>query len=192
MVERNTTTQGFPCKLCSDGPKQNVCVANCIGCKDHFCLVHLIQHRQELSNEFDRLTKQYVDINEKFNVGIDINQHLEYIDKWQAEITDLVHQHTEHTKNYIRSVFDSFISDLKSQYTMYKKEIDLKKKLNLFNEDILRNLSQQITQFNNEIKMKNELLHNINVQELNKITDKYRVQSNTMHIRSLFLFEPRT
>ncbi|CAF2581551.1 unnamed protein product [Rotaria sp. Silwood2] len=172
MVERNSD-QLFSCKFCSEETKQNVCIANCIGCKNLFCFVHLIQHRQELTNEFDQLIKQYTDMTEKLFNQLKINQHLEYIDKWEYEIIELIHQHTKDVKEKILCIFNVCQSELKRRHKNLGKELNEKRDLNALAESDLKELSQQMEQLDKDVQNINKVLNQISINELNQIVNKY-------------------
>ncbi|CAF3425922.1 unnamed protein product [Rotaria sp. Silwood1] len=172
MVERNPD-ELLSCKLCPEDAKKNFCIANCIGCKDLFCFVHLIQHRQELSNEFDQLINQHKDLNEKSFNQLNIKQHLEYIDKWEYDIIELIHQHTKDVKEKILCIFNVYKSELKRRHKYLGEEINVKRDLNAFIESDLEELSHQMKQLDKDIQNINKVLKQISINELNQITNKY-------------------
>ncbi|CAF0770329.1 unnamed protein product [Rotaria sordida] len=179
MVEHNSDGL-FSCKLCPEETKKSFCIANCIGCKDLFCFVHLIQHRQELSNEFDELIKQHQATNEISMSKLKINEHLEYIDKWEYEIIELIHQHTKDVKEKILCIFNVYKSELKRRHTNLGKELNDKRNLNAFIESDLKELSRQMEQLDKDIQNINKVLNQVSINELNQIVNKYNQSVNTI------------
>ncbi|CAF3332950.1 unnamed protein product [Rotaria socialis] len=178
MVERNSDQLLF-CKLCPVETKDRFCVANCIGCKDLFCFAHLMEHRQQLSDQFDRLIKQHTDINEHSLTEVNIRQHLEYIDKWESEIIQLIQQHTKDVKEKILSIFNVYKNELKQRHTNLGKDLSDKRVLNAIIEGDLKELSEQIEQLDKDIQNVNKVLHQIAVKELNYIPEKCHKSINT-------------
>jgi len=174
MVEHNSDKK-FSCKLCPDDRRKNLCIANCIGCKDVFCFDHLIQHRRDLTNEIDQLIKQHADMKKKSFSQLNIDQHLEYIDKWEYETIELIHQHTKDVKEKIFSIFNTYKTDLKQYYTILGKELNDKKISNTFFERDITSFSQRIEQLDKEINHVNKILHNISINELNQVVNKYNL-----------------
>jgi len=184
MVERNSD-KILLCKLCPDDTTKNLCIANCIGCKDVFCFDHLIQHRRDLANEIDQLIIRHADMKKKSFVQLNIDQHLEYIDKWECETIELIHKHTKYVKEKILSICNTYKSDLEQYYTILGKELKNKRDLNTFFEQDIMNLSQRIEQLDKEIQHVHKLLRNISINELNQIVNKYNL-SNTIGINFYF------
>ena len=181
MVEPNSDKL-FSCKLCSEETTKNLCIANCIGCKDLFCFEHLIEHRKQLSNEFDELIERHTDINEKTFTELNINQHFEYIDKWEKETIELIHQHTKCVKEKILVIFDTYKLELKKFHTMLGKEFTDKRNLNTFMERDLMDLSKQMEQLEKEIQHMNKVIHQMANSELNQIVKKFNLPTNTIGI----------
>ncbi|CAF1424856.1 unnamed protein product [Rotaria magnacalcarata] len=178
MVERNSD-QLLLCKLCPVETKDKFCVANCIGCKDLFCFVHLMEHRQQLSDQFDQLIKQHTDINEHSLTEVNIRQHLEYIDKWESEIIQLIQQHTKDVKEKILCISNVYKNELRQRYTNLGKDLSDKRVLNAIIEGDLKEISKQIEQLDKDIKNVNKVLHQIAVKELNDVAEKCNKPVNT-------------
>jgi len=176
MVERNSD-KIFSCKLCLNETTKNLCIANCIGCKNIFCFDHLIQHRQDLANQFDQLIKQHADMKNKAFIQLNIDQHLEYIDKWECETIELIHKHAKDAKEKFLSIFNTYKSELKQHHTQLGQELNNKRDSRSFFERDITDLSQRIDHLDKEIEYSNKLLHNINVNELNQIINKYNLSN---------------
>jgi hypothetical protein len=176
MVEHNSD-KSYSCKLCPEETSNNLGIANCIGCQDCFCFNHLIEHRQQLSTQIDQLTKRYLDINEKSFTQLDINQHSEYIDKWECETIELIRRHTKCVKEKMISIFNKYKSELKQYHTILGKELDEKRERNVLIERDLTDLSERIERLDKEIQHVNKLLHQISIKELNEIRNQYKLSA---------------
>jgi hypothetical protein len=185
MVEFNSDKL-FSCKLCSEATTKNLCIANCIGCKDLFCYEHLIEHRKQLSIEFDELIHRHTDINEKTFTQLNINQHLEYIDKWEKETIELIHKHTIYVKEKMLAIFNTYKLELKKCHTMLGKELEDKRNLNTFMERDIMDLTKQIEQLNKEIQMMSKVIHQMGNSELNQIVKQISLPTNTIGIKFYF------
>ena len=187
MVEINSDKL-FSCKLCSEETPQHLSIANCIGCKDLFCFDHLIEHRKQLSNEFDELIKRHTDINEKRITQLNINQHLEYINQWEKETIELIHKHTKHVKEKMIVIFKTYKTELQKFHTMLGKELDNKRNLNTFIESDLMELSKQMDQLDKEILHMNNVIHQMGNSELIQIVKKFNLPTNTIGKESFMYY----
>jgi hypothetical protein len=178
MVERNLE-KNLSCQLCLDNQTKNLCIANCIGCKNVFCIDHLIQHRRDLANDIDQLIKKHDNIKKNSFEQLNIEQHFDYIDKWEHEIIELIHQHTNDVKEKILSIFNTYQSELKQYHSILEKDLHDKRNSNKFFERDIIDLSQRIEQLDKEIHHVKKLLHDICINELNQWVNKYKLTNTT-------------
>lgn len=174
MVEHNSD-KNISCILCPNDTRKKLSIANCIGCKDVFCFDHLIQHRRDLTNHIDELIQQHRDIKINSINKLHVDQHLQYIDKWENETIELIHQHTKDVKEKILSIFNKYKFELEQNHILLEKELISKRVSNNFFERDIMDFSQQIKQLNKEIHHVESVLHNISVNELNQIVNKYKL-----------------
>jgi hypothetical protein len=186
MVEYNYSDK---CKLCPKELTDNSCVGNCIGCKNLFCFNHLTQHHQQFSNDIDQLIKKHRDINDKSFIQLNIDPHLEFIDKWEHKTIHSIHKHTKYLKENITSVFNTCKSQLKEYHTIIEKEVQDKRDLNGCE---LMQLSQRIEQLDKDIQHVNKILQQITINELNQIVNKYNRATNTIGIQFHFIFKEKS
>lgn len=177
MVERNIKDL-YSCKVCPEETKSKCFVACCVGCKYSYCLDHLVEHRQQLTDKFDLLIKEHNDINEKSLKELNINQHLESIDTWEHEMIELIQQHTKNVKKKILFIFQEYKNELKQRHTDIEKELLDKRDLNALMEDSLHELSEKIKTFDKDVQIFDKSLHQITVKELNSAADKW-IKSKT-------------
>ncbi|CAF1476110.1 unnamed protein product [Adineta steineri] len=179
MVELNSD-KSLSCKLCSDETTKNLCIANCIGCKDLFCFDHLLQHRKQLSNDIHQLIQRHNDINEKSFPQLTVSQHVEYIDKWENETIELIQTHTKYVKEKIQTIFHTYKTELKKFHTMLGAELDNKQNTSTCIEQNLTDLSQQIEQLDKEIHRMNNVIQQMTNNELNQIVKSINLSANTI------------
>ena len=182
MVE-SSSNEPFICKLCSDQTMKNLCVANCIGCQNVFCVSHLVQHRRDLLKEFDELAKQRKDLIEQSLTQLNVNQHLENIDRWEYETIELVHQHAKIVKEKILSIFSERKFELKQHYETFEKEVVDKRNSDEFTERDLEKLLEQSKHLDQEIQKINKTLYQISTNELNQIVNRYKLSMTTIGIK---------
>jgi hypothetical protein len=176
MVEHNLE-KIFSCKLCLDDQTKKLCIANCIGCKDVFCIDHLIQHRRDLANDIDQLIKRHDEIKNYSFEQLNIEQHLEYIDKWKHEIIEFIHKHTNDVKEKILSIFNTYQSELKQYHIILEKDLHDKRDSNKYFEQDITDLSQRIEQLDKEVHHVKKLLYDITINELNQMVNKYKLSN---------------
>ncbi|UJR23385.1 hypothetical protein I4U23_026393 [Adineta vaga] len=187
MIEE-ITNKSFSCKLCTNETKQNLCIANCIGCKDLFCYEHLIQHRKQSINHLEEVIQRHATINDNTFAQLNINQHFEYIDRWEIETIDLIHKHTKDVKEKLRIIFQTYKLELQQFHVMLGEELEhqrnlkicIEQNLKICIEQNLNNLSQQIEQLYKEIQQMNKVIYHMSNKELYQIIDKFNLSTSTL------------
>lgn len=157
------------CRLCLDGEQKNLSIAHCLGCRDVFCVEHLIEHRRKLTEEINQLIERTEQIKSKT-----LEEQLQFIERWEYEMIEWIHRHTNDVKEKISDVYHGYYSEWKERHRMMEFELQDKRDSNRFFERDLTHLSEQIERLEKEILQQDKLLHQITINELNQIIPKYQ------------------
>ena len=168
MVEHQRE-RNFSCRLCLDEDTKNLCIAHCLGCRDVFCVEHLIEHRRNLTDEINQLIERHDKLKKS-----SLNEQFQLIDRWEMEMMELIRKHASEVKEKILEIYDGYEVQWKERHEILEKELREKRDSNRFFEGELIEFSQQIEQLEKEIAREEKSLRQITVHELNQIISKYK------------------
>ena len=168
MVEHQGE-RNLSCRLCLDGEQKNLSIAHCLGCREIFCIEHLIEHRRRLTEEINQLIKR----NEKIKLKT-LDEQLQFVERWEYQMIEWIHRHTDDVKEKISDVYHGYHSEWKERNQMMEIELQNKRDSSRFFERDLTHLSEQIERLEKEILQQDKLLHQITINELNQIIPKYQ------------------
>ena len=87
------------CKECENG------VTTCNGCREHFCVEHFVNHRQELDARMDEVGQKYNVLKQDLEQDAMIHPFLSRIERWREEsmkkVNDTARKAQADLQNYI-------------------------------------------------------------------------------------------
>lgn len=88
------------CVRCPKGPGQVICK----GCQQHFCLKHLPEHRQELSQQMDALTLEHDQLQRNLTEESDDQPHPLFarIDHWELQSIERIKEVSDEVRSQLR------------------------------------------------------------------------------------------
>lgn len=99
-----SSSEKKPCFKCPKGPGQVMCD----GCQQYFCLKHLLEHRQQLSQQIDDLTLDHDQLKQNLLLNHDDKQHplIKRVDRWEAKSIHKIKQIADEVRLQLRESLD--------------------------------------------------------------------------------------
>lgn len=167
--------KNLSCRSCLDHDTKNLCIAHCLGCRDVFCVEHLIEHRRNLTEEINQLIERHENLKKKL-----LDEQFQLIDQWEIDMIEWIRRHTNEVKEKIFETYEECEIQWKERYDNLEKDLQEKRDSNRFFERELIDFTQQIEQLENEIEQQNQYLQQITVQELNQFIPTYKSTTTTI------------
>lgn len=103
-----------------------------------------------------------------------LEEQLEFIERWKIEMIEWIHRQTNEVKEKISDVYQRFYSEWKERHRIVEIELRNKRDSNELLEQDLTDLFKQIDRLEEELAHQDQVLHQITINELNKIIPKYQ------------------
>ena len=90
----------------------------CQGCSNHFCIDHLLQHRNNIEREFDQLQTNHDQFRQQINdFQIDPTKHpiIELIDTWEQDSINKIKQHAQQYRTQFIDYSNSFLPKIEEK-----------------------------------------------------------------------------
>ncbi|CAF1486670.1 unnamed protein product [Adineta steineri] len=140
-------TQCFTCK------KEKITYP-CEGCSQRFCLIHLPEHQQGLTEELNCIIDDYNEFTERIN-GEKQNLHnhslIEQINQWERNSIEQIQQKAQECRETVIESSRLFINDIENKFNDLNKQIQELHTENDFNEINLNYLRNQLGKVTEEL-----------------------------------------
>ena len=136
-------TSEYPCQKCQKGRGQVICG----GCQQWFCLQHLIEHRQELSQRMDNVFVEHNQLQQNLtqNNNEDDKQHrlISQIAQWELKSIERIKHFANKAREQLTKSFDLSKSKIKRSLRSITDELQVNQQGNTYTEiDLLRWMNQ--------------------------------------------------
>ncbi|CAF0764640.1 unnamed protein product [Adineta steineri] len=129
----------------------------CEGCSQRFCLIHLTEHRQILTNELHHITNEYNEFKQRINQQKQNPQNhplLNQINHWEIKSIEKIQEKAQEYREILIKSSQTSINDIEIKYNDLReqiKQIHHENQLNEFNEINLNYLRNQLKQITKEL-----------------------------------------
>ncbi|CAF1223541.1 unnamed protein product [Rotaria sp. Silwood1] len=147
-----TTTQGTVCIQC----KKTKGIVTCKGCSKDFCLVHINEHRNKLSEQLDKTEDQFNEFKAEIDeqkAELQTHKLMKQIDEWERESIEKVRQVANEVRHELLPCVITFFTDLDFKFKQLTQQIIQCRKENDFSDP-------DIQIFNEELKRLKDILSN--------------------------------
>ena len=133
-----------PCVKCPKGHGQVLCD----GCLQYFCLKHLNEHRQELSQQMDDLTLEHDELHLLLLDEGKLQQHplIERINQWESKSIDRIKQTADELKQLLKQSLNELKKQLAKSLRQVTEEIHENRRTESFTEIDLTEWMRQLKQ----------------------------------------------
>ncbi|CAF1189663.1 unnamed protein product [Didymodactylos carnosus] len=151
MTAHITSTHN-KCKQCEQG------VFNCTGCKSVFCKKHFIEHRQQLSIEFDHIIYDHDLLRQQIlepslaHSSDTRTRALNKIDAREADTIQRISNAAEQARQKVHLLVDATIDDVKRQFQKVSTEVRTAKEEENYVESTLDHWRQQLAQMKDQLE----------------------------------------
>lgn len=183
-----------PCSICA----KPISILTCRGCQKDFCMRHTLQHRQELSRQFDELLFNHNQCRQDLieQMGEKLNHHplIKQIDQWEQQSIDKIHQTANEIRQQLKITISKYtknlsiiLTDLTQELNQAHKnyaylETDLNEwisKLDKLKENLLKPEIIKIEQEENIISLiKKPFITIYSTEIIEQITKYFRIENN--------------
>lgn len=145
MASSSTTTACASCTLNSSTTKPGI--VNCIGCERIFCMQHIGEHRQELSNELDLIISRRDDIQAALeSTSFEFTNELAKINTWVNEAINRVYKSAENAFKKLEELATKRREDLQLKCQELNHHIESYQQSENYFECDLANLKTRLDQ----------------------------------------------
>jgi chromosome segregation ATPase len=149
------------CSVCKKAA--GTCI--CVGCKAYFCGADFKDHRGGLLNEFDGLSEDSYNLQDKINKTNEENELdsplFSRIDEWQQTTIEKVKQAAEEARKEVIKLMNSKRVELTNQFETLSEELKELRNTEGFVEQDLTRLKQTIHQLNEQL---NDLIQSSTIE----------------------------
>ncbi|CAF1426341.1 unnamed protein product [Didymodactylos carnosus] len=143
-------------------------ILSCDGCNNRFCQDHIVEHRQELETDFQRVLSDrdslYHQIYSKMSV-ID-SQAFDYISKWENETIETIKTIADQARRYVQDLLDEKRHKIIKRYEQLSMELRQRKEKDDFFEQDIKRLSEKLEQVKLDCQVK-DLPNTVNIKARN-------------------------
>ena len=182
-------------KQCSTCQKE-IGANYCMGCKAHFCMKDLKDHRSVLDAELDMIIEGRNELEENINRAIEqpicAGPLILQIEEWEKEMICKVKQVAEQARQRITELLNAKRTQIAFEFQTFSSELtDRKESENFFEPDLVR-LQQLIGQFNHELnQLSQPLTIQLGIQDSSHIDWNRLVSIGTMPCRRIYQEPPK-
>lgn len=137
------------CSMCQEEKS----LLKCLGCSEHFCYDHVIDHRRSIQQQFTQLEDQrnrFVDlINEQ---KLDFNKHflIKQINLWEKNSIEKIRQTAEVQRQLLKDPIMKIINKLEIDLGKFADDLLEIKEKNDYNELILKQFREKFNELNKD------------------------------------------
>ena len=138
-----------PCAKCDKGAGQVMCD----GCQRYFCVKHLLEHRQELTQQMDALTLEHDQLQQSLmgeSSGRQRSLHTR-IDQWESRSINRIHQVADEVRSKLRKSLEDQKTNIRGSLHQVSRELQESRQTETFTEielnkwmDRLKELREQL------------------------------------------------
>ncbi|CAF1171612.1 unnamed protein product [Didymodactylos carnosus] len=120
----------------------------CKGCQRNFCQDHMIEHRQELEGDFQRVLSDRDLLYQQICSEISSTdpQAFDYITKWERKTIEKINMIADQARRQVRDVLDEKRLKVKQKYDQLSAELRQRKESSHFFEQDIERLSKTLEQ----------------------------------------------
>ncbi|CAF0952792.1 unnamed protein product [Adineta steineri] len=148
MAMANNKTQCFKCS-------KDKITYPCRGCSNEFCLTHLNEHQQILSEELNHIINDYDEFKQKINEQKQNPYNpsfIEQINQWETDSIEKIQQKAKDCREDVIKSSQTFINDVEIKFKDLTEQIKQIHEENEFNEMNLNYLKNQLLEITEELK----------------------------------------
>ena len=168
-----TTTHANICVICEKQKETH----DCKGCQLHFCINHLLEHRQQLDHELDEIINRRDEFNQNLSeTKQEERSHsiIEQINQWEEKSIDIIKQTANETRQSVKQLLMQHVENVEVDLKKITEQVKVFQQEKDFNEihlNKLKNqldlLKQQLNQY--EIRENSTLIKKIEVHFVKKM-----------------------
>ena len=152
----------------------------CEGCSQSFCFNHLLEHRQQLSQQLDEIQMTRDLLRQTLTEHSNNSQThplIDQINRWEQDSINIIRKTAEEVRQLMRNYTTEHLSEMEKKLNELTAQLTESREENDFMEGDLQQWNQKLTQMNEEllepsnIKVKQSstpLITKINVEILSK------------------------
>ena len=126
-----STTLQNRCVKCPNGVAQILCA----GCEQWLCLKHLLEHRQELNKEMDRLTDEHNGLYQHLtNNTDDVHPFFTRINAWERKSIERIRQVAQEVRADLRKYLERAKVRIRISLSKVTKELQASREINAYTE----------------------------------------------------------
>ena len=137
-----------PCATC----RKNGDVFTCRGCRKSFCLKHIDEHRQKLSNQIKNLAKEFELLQNDLNKEGEVQSLLSIVNTWEQESIAKICLAAETTRTDIQRWIDQNNMEVKMPSERITSELRSCQQTDDYTETDLKRWTQQLEEYRNKIE----------------------------------------
>jgi hypothetical protein len=144
-----TTTGKAQCFICS----KEITTYRCGGCTKEFCFIHLTEHRQTVSKQFDEIeNNRNLCLQLLIEQKKDPRKHslIQKIDEWGEDSIKKIRQTTEECKRILFEHTNEYIIEMEIKLTKLTEELKKTREKDEFNEIGLNEIKTKLTKLTKE------------------------------------------
>ncbi|CAF1535225.1 unnamed protein product [Adineta steineri] len=139
------------CFICNDETKKITYL--CKGCSSEYCYEHLGEHRHELNQDFEILTNNYNQFQQRINEQKQNPQNsslIEKINQWENESIEKIQQIAKECRKMVIKYTKILTNDIGKKFLELIQQLKQIRKENQYNEIDLNHLKSKLTQMTEE------------------------------------------
>jgi hypothetical protein len=145
-----TATARAQCFICS----KEKSTYTCGGCAKDFCFIHLTEHRQTVSKQFDEIENErnlFLQLLIERKNDPEIGPLIQQVDKWEEDSITKIKQTTEECKKMVFDYTNKYIIKMEIKLTKLTEQLKELRQEDEFNEIGLNQIKTNLTQLAKEL-----------------------------------------
>ncbi|CAF4104651.1 unnamed protein product [Adineta steineri] len=126
----------------------------CKGCSKEFCLIHLTEHRQILTDELNHITNEYNEFKQRIYEQKQNPENfslLDQINRWERNSIEIIQQKAEDCRETLIEYLPTVVNDIEMKFNDLNEQIKQIYAENDFNEINLNYLKNQLIEITQEL-----------------------------------------
>ncbi|CAF0838684.1 unnamed protein product [Adineta steineri] len=147
------------CETLGSEKKPKPGILLCTGCQKHFCSQHIVQHRQDLTSLLENtvlnernVLQEKISTFDKQQWSDNIKVHIEMINKWELDITELIKQSAACARERLQQIALKEGNNLQKQFAVLSSEIETLRENGDYLENDIDQLSNKLQQLQHDIE----------------------------------------
>lgn len=143
-----STTLQNRCAKCSNGIAQILCA----GCEQWLCLKHLLEHRQDLRKEMDRLTDEHNELHQYLIHDTDDHHpFFQRINVWEWKSIEKIRQVAEEVRIDLRKYLERTKIRIRISLNKVTKELQASREANAYTEVDLKTWLNRLSELRQQL-----------------------------------------